>query len=141
VVALSVVAVGVRTMRVPITFLESEAQIRNYAEEVRGMTPEGSLIIVSTSYGNEKTPDTIDTPPQMFYFSARHGWYLALAWVDVAAIEGLRGQGANYLVVFNGDVGSLRSNRMLYHNLVSKYPPIVNRNDLVIFQLTPKKAS
>jgi hypothetical protein len=140
-VALSVVAVGVRAMRVPITFLESEAQIRNYAEEVRGITPEGSLIIVATSYGNEKTPETIDTPPQMFYFSSRHGWYLALAWVDVAAIESLRGQGANYLVVFNGDVGNLRSNKMLYHHLESRYSPIVNRNDLVVFQLTPKKAS
>lgn len=141
IVAMSAVGVGVRALRVPITFLESEAQVRKHAEEVRAMTPEGSLIVVATSYGNEKTPETIDTPPQMFYFSKRHGWYLALAWVTPMAIERLRAQGADYLVVFNGDVSALHSNEMLYLQLASLYPPIVNRNDLVVFQLAPKKVS
>jgi hypothetical protein len=141
IVVLSAIGVGVRAVRVPITFLESETQIRNHAEEVRAITPEGSLIVVATSYGNEKTPETIDTPPQMFYFSKRHGWYLALAWVTPMAIEKLRAQGADYFVVFNGDVGLLHSNETLYRQLASQYPPIINRNDLVVFQLVPKKVS
>jgi len=141
IVVLSFIGVGVRAKRVPITFLESEARIKGYAEEVRGMTPEGSLIVVATSYGNEKTPKTIDTPPQMFYFSKRRGWYLALAWVTPITIENLRTQGADYLVVSNDDVGDLRSNEMLYRQLISQYPPIVNRSDLVVFQLAPKKVS
>jgi hypothetical protein len=141
VVALSVVWVAVRATKVPITFLESEAQIKKYAEDVREMTPEGSLIVVATSYGNDKTPETIDTPPQMFYFSGRHGWYLALAWVNPAAIESLRGRGAEYLVVLNNNAGNLRSDTMLYHHLTSQYPLVFERNDLMVFQLTPKKSS
>jgi len=141
VVALSVIGVGVRAVRVPITFLETEEQTRRYAEEVQEVTQDGSLIVVSTSYGNEKTPKTIDTPPQIFYFSKRHGWYLALAWVTPGAIANLRSQGANYLVVFGGDVSRLHSDEVLYRQLVSQYPLIMSRRDLIVFQLAPKKVS
>jgi hypothetical protein len=141
VVAFSVIGVGVRAGRVPITFLETEKQIKKYAEEVQEVTTDGSLIVVANSYGNEKTPQTIDTPPQMFFLSRRHGWYLALDWVTAEAIEGLRSQGADYFIVFGGDVGSLRSNEALSRQLGAQYPLIVNRTDLVVFRLTPKKSS
>jgi len=134
-VASSAVGVAIRSARVPITFLESEAQIRAYAEEVKSVTKEGSLIVVATSYGNEKTPETIDTPPQMFYFSGRRGWYLSLAWVTPEAIDHLVAQGAKHFVVFGGDAENLRSNALLYERLVSMYHLIIGRTDLLVFRL------
>lgn len=141
IVALSIAGVMVRSSHVPITFLDAEARIRTQAEEVKAATPEGSLLVVATSYGNEKIPSTIDTPPQMFYFSGRHGWYLALAWLTPGAIDSLKRQGADFLVVFGGDVETLRTDRSLFEQLVSEYAATVDRPDLLVLQLTRKRSS
>ncbi len=136
----SVVGVAVRSVRVPITVLENEARIRTHAEEVRRATPEGSLIVVATSYGNGKTPRTIDTPPQMFYFSKRQGWYQALAWLTPHTIDSLQAEGANYLVVFDGDVENFRSHTPLFSWLLSKASPRIARPDLLVLPLAQKRA-
>ncbi len=140
-VALSIVGVMVRSAHVPITFLDAEARIRTQAEEVKAATPEGALIIVATSYGNEKTPLTIDTPPQMFYFSERRGWYLALAWLTPGVIDSLQKEGADYLVVFGGDIEALRSDTALYKQLTSTYPATLDHTDLLVLQMTRKRSS
>ncbi|MBM2841089.1 MAG: 2 protein, partial [Bacteroidetes bacterium] len=137
-VFLSAVGVAARAIRVPIDVVENEARIRSHAQEVMKAAPDGSLIIVASSYGNEKTPETIDTPPQMFYFSGRHGWYIALAWVTPGMIDSLKQKGAGYFVVCDADVEGLRANAMLYSHLTSTYPALIDRNDLVVFSLARK---
>lgn len=140
-VALSIASVMARSSHVPITFLEAEAQIKAQAEEVKAATSEGSLLVVATSYGNEKTPSTIDTPPQMFYFSGRRGWYLALAWVTPGAIDSLKREGADYFVVFGGDVTAFRADTLMVGQLSSMYRVVVDRTDLLVFQLAGKRPS
>ena len=134
-IALSAIGGAERAMRVPIAALENEARIKTHAEEVRRATPEGSLIIAVSSYGNEKTPTTIDTPPQMFFFSGRHGWYLALAWVTPKTIDSLTTDGASCLVLCDADVDSLRSHAALYSHLSLMYPAVIDRSDLLLFRL------
>ena len=141
VVAISIVWVIVRSSHVPITFLDYEADIKARAQEVKAVTPPGSLLVVSTSYGNEKTPSTIDTPPQMFYFSERRGWYLALAWLSPSVLDSLKMKGADYLVVFGGDVNALRERGELYQQLVVKFRPVMDRPDLLVLGLNVQRPS
>lgn len=141
IVIISLAGVIVRSSHVPITFLDYEAGVKGLAEEVKEVTPPGSLLVVATSYGNEKTPSTIDTPPQMFYFSGRHGWYLALAWLTPAAVDSLKEEGADFLVVFGGDVKTFHENPSLFEQLTSRFPPVVDRADLLVLGLHGKQRS
>jgi hypothetical protein len=68
----------------------------------------------------------------------RHGWYLALAWVTPETINNLRVKGAGYLVLYDADIDSLRSNSALYSHLTSMYSSIIDPSDLLVFRLAEK---
>jgi hypothetical protein len=77
----------------------------------------------------------------MFYFSGRRGWYLALAWLRPAVLDSLKREGADYLVVFGGDVKVLRESAGLYEQLLVKFPPVVDRTDLLVLGLSRQRPS
>jgi hypothetical protein len=140
--ALCVGAVGVaiRAEWVPITVVEKEARLRALAHQVKAATPPTSLIVVASSYGNDKTPETIDTPPQVFFFSERRGWYLALAWLTPQRLDQLRSEGAAYVVVAEDDVEILRNQPSRLDALTRKYPPVIQQERLLVLSLASPTA-
>jgi hypothetical protein len=67
--------------------------------EVGRVTRPGSLIIVTDHEMDHVDAAHCMTPPDVFYFGDRRGWYISLAWLSVDKIEKLRALGARYLVV------------------------------------------
>jgi hypothetical protein len=116
-------------------FLESEREIRDAGRTVNTVTEPGSLIVVVTSYGDAKTPEDIDTPPQMFYFADRRGWYVASAWLNMGLIERLRRDGARYLVVAPPDAEEIRSTSQMYPVLKSRYPLVLDEPNCIVLDL------
>ena len=83
---------------------------------VSRVTMPGALIVVVDNQMDELKPETSMTPPNVFYFSDRKGWYQSMAWLSPNRIEELRSLGAKYLVItensvsiFEKDFSSLRS--------------------------------
>jgi 4-amino-4-deoxy-L-arabinose transferase-like glycosyltransferase len=140
--ALCVGAVGVaiRAEWVPITVVEKEARLRALAHQVKAATPPTSLIVVASSYGDDKTPETIDTPPQVFFFSERRGWYLALAWLTPQRLDQLRSEGAGYVVVADDDVEILRNQPSRLDALTRQYPPVIQQERLLVLSLASPPA-
>ena len=67
--------------------------------KVAELTRPGALIIVSDHEMDDRTPSTWMTPPDVFFFGDRHGWYLSLAWATPERIEELKAKGAQSFVV------------------------------------------
>jgi hypothetical protein len=138
---LAALGVSLRARYVPITVMETEARLRDLGTIVKDATPPSSLLVVASVYGNDKTPETIDTPPQMFYYSDRRGWYLALPWLTPSRLDSLYAQGARFLVIADSDVENLRNLSALNATLVEHYPAVVRQDRLLVFSLagTPTK--
>lgn len=68
-------------------------------QKLKALTRDGSLIVVVDAHMNAETPETAMTPPDVFYFADRRGWYLATAWLTVNGVEELHRQGASTLIV------------------------------------------
>jgi hypothetical protein len=132
----STVAANVRFSRVnDAYFMVPAKQLKIIGQRVAEATEPGSLLIVATSYGNAKTPEQIDTPPDIFYFSDRRGWYCALTWLDEEKIEHSKREGARYLVVPAGDVGPFKTNHMMYNYLSSHYTIVLDEENCLVFDL------
>ena len=102
------------------------------------MTPPGSLIVVVDNQMGGP-PEGIMTPPNVFYFSDRRGWYVALSWLKGDLIEQRRRAGAQFLVItantvslFNGEYAGARD------YLTSRYPIIFNHEAGVMYDLRPR---
>ena len=67
--------------------------------KVAELTRPGSLIIVADHEMDGLTPQTWMTPPDVFFFGHRRGWYFALSYATPERIEELRTKGAEYFVV------------------------------------------
>jgi 4-amino-4-deoxy-L-arabinose transferase-like glycosyltransferase len=67
--------------------------------KVAELTRPGSLIVVADHQMDGLTPQTWMTPPDVFFFGQRRGWYLTLSYVTPQRIEDLRTKGAEYFVV------------------------------------------
>ena len=67
--------------------------------EVGKVTRPGSLIIVVDDEMDAVDQKHSMTPPDVFFFGDRRGWYLSLAWLSVDKVDRLRAQGAEYFVV------------------------------------------
>ena len=67
--------------------------------KVGELTRPGSLIIVADHEMDGLTPKTWMTPPDVFFFGDRRGWYFALSWATPERIEEVRAKGAEYFVV------------------------------------------
>jgi hypothetical protein len=98
-------------------------------------TPPGSLIIVVDNQMGGP-PEGIMTPPNVFYFSDRRGWYVALSWLNADLVERRRRSGAQFLVItantislLNGEYASARD------SLTSRYPVVFNNEAGVMYDL------
>ena len=97
----------------------------------------GSLIIVVDAQMDAFSPERSMTPPNVFYFADRRGWYVSLAWLTEGLIERLRTFGAHYLVVTANTIPAFISSpssgisylRMMYETVLSS-------NDAIVFDLT-----
>ena len=103
---------------------------------LRDMTSPGSLLIVSDTQMDHETPKTSMTPPDIFFFSDRRGWYLSMAWVTEDKIEHLRREGAAYFVVCGQSTLEFKTNHIhLADYLGSRYKVILDGSDGIVYDL------
>ena len=86
-------------------------QKKRTGEVLKSLTQPGDRLIVSDTQMDQVTPETSMTPPDVFYFSDRHGWYLSVAWLSPARIEELHRQGATHFVVSGNAVADFKAKR------------------------------
>ena len=103
---------------------------------VRNLTASGSLIVVVDADMDDVTPEHSMTPPDVFYFGDRQGWYQSMAWITIDKIEKLRRQGARYLVFSSNDVGLFRREHAdMYSTLSHNYLVLMDSKDGIIYDL------
>ena len=109
---------------------------KSSGELVGQITRPGSLIIVANSQMNGLLPDQIMTPPEVFYFSDRRGWYLAISWVEENLIQRLREEGAQYFVVSGTYVGGFKETKAtVYDYLRTRYHVVVDNDHAFVVDL------
>jgi len=100
------------------------------------VTPPGSLIVVVDTQMDDFTPERSMTPPQVFYFSDRRGWYVSLAWLNESTVEKLRESGARFLAVTaNARTAFDRSTSTVGPYLRAKYARVLDGSEGLVFDL------
>jgi hypothetical protein len=111
-------------------------QKKTTGEVLKRLTKPGDLLIVSDTQMDEVTPETSMTPPDVFYFSDRRGWYRSVAWLNREQIETLHRAGATYFVVSGNAVLPFRSKRAdVLSYLESTYRKVLDGQDGIAFAL------
>jgi len=101
-----------------------------------GLTAPGDLVVVVDADMDDRTPQTSMTPPEVFYFSDRRGWYRSMAWLTPEAIEDLRGQGARYLAVSANHARWFRLHyAALYDSCSRRYRTLMDGDEGIIYDL------
>jgi hypothetical protein len=115
----------------------SEQKMRT-GKAVASLTSPGSLIVVVDADMDDRTPETSMTPPEVFYFADRRGWYRAMAWLSPAAIESLARQGAKYLVVSANHVRYFRTHYTALDDFCrGRYRTLVDDDEAgIVFDMT-----
>jgi hypothetical protein len=109
---------------------------------VRSLTDPGSLIIVVDGQMDGTPPEKIMTPPNVFYFGERHGWYRAMSWLTEDMIEQLRREGGRYFVV-TGNAKSVfeGSHANIRNYLAARYMSIMDDERGIVYDLSARPAS
>jgi hypothetical protein len=103
---------------------------------VKSLTKPGSLLIVVDTQMDDTTPERSMTPPDVFYFSDRQGWYLSMAWLSERRVEELRQAGAAYLVVSGQSVSDFKArDQQMLDYLASHFPKLMDDDDGIVFEL------
>jgi 4-amino-4-deoxy-L-arabinose transferase-like glycosyltransferase len=104
--------------------------------------PRGSPIIYAALDRGSSIPmprGAHSTPPDIFYFSGLHGWFLALDWISVEDIEALKGRGARYFVLseyWGGERSFLERERPgVWRHLVGRYDRVIDEGGVLAFDL------
>jgi hypothetical protein len=101
--------------------------------------PDTLLIVVDTAMDHTPVERSM-TPPDIFYFSDRRGWYLSMAWLNVERIEELHGKGAKVLVVSGHCATDFRTGRAdMYRYLSGRYESLMDGDDGIAFALDRPK--
>jgi hypothetical protein len=101
--------------------------------------PDTLLIVVDTAMDHTPVEKSM-TPPDIFYFSDRRGWYLSMAWLSVPRIEELHAQGASVLVVSGHCIPDFKEGRKdMYDYLSSKYQLLMDDDEGLAFALDRPK--
>lgn len=109
---------------------------KHTGQVVKTMTVPGSLLIVVDTQMDGETPETSMTPPDVFYFSDRRGWYLSMAWLSEKLIEQLRKKGAQYFVVSGQSVFDFKKRLpRLVEYLSSRYKTVLDSSDGIVYDL------
>jgi 4-amino-4-deoxy-L-arabinose transferase-like glycosyltransferase len=118
-------------------FRSLSVQKMTTGKAVARLTAPGTLIIVVDADMDDRTPERSMTPPEVFYFSDRRGWYRAMAWLTAEAIEDLRMQGAHYLAVSGNHVNYFRTHFAgLYNDCTRRYQTLMDSDEGIIYDLT-----
>jgi 4-amino-4-deoxy-L-arabinose transferase-like glycosyltransferase len=143
------------------TLLAVNAVAANYVFQTRGMnfrhlseqkmrtgkalaqlTPSDSLIVVIDGDMNDRTPQTSMTPPEVFYFADRRGWYRAMSWLTPNTIGDLHAQGARYLAVSANGARLFRARYQdLYRQWSGQYRTMIDDDDGIVYDLGAAAAS
>ena len=105
--------------------------------KVAELTRPGSLIIVADHEMDGLTPQTWMTPPDVFYFGDRRGWYFALSWATPERIEDARAKGAEYFVVSANSLTQYAEQYSALDAYLSQHFRKINERDGVIYDLRP----
>ncbi|RYZ08255.1 MAG: hypothetical protein EOO73_09340 [Myxococcales bacterium] len=101
---------------------------------VKKLTRPGALIIVVDVQNRVKEKSM--SPPDVFYFGDRKGWYEAVHWLTWESIESLRGQGAEYLIVSGQSVEDFREHQpRVYESLKQTYTSVLDDETGIVFDL------
>jgi hypothetical protein len=104
---------------------------------LKTMTAPGSLLIVVDTNMDDRVPETCMTPPDVFYFSDRRGWYLSMAWLSKKRIEQLRLEGARYFVVSGQAVSDFREKQpQIFEQLSREYKKVMDGDDGIVFDFS-----
>lgn len=98
------------------------------------VTAPGSLIVVVDTQMDAFTPETSMTPPNVFYFSDRYGWYVSLGWLNQEWIEQLRVKGARYLAVTANAESAFQSSAVRSY-LSAHYHRVLRSDDGIVYDL------
>jgi 4-amino-4-deoxy-L-arabinose transferase-like glycosyltransferase len=105
---------------------------------VARVAPPGSLILVVDNDQDEFPPEKSMTPPMVFYFSDRKGWYQSMAWLTQDRLEELRGHGARYLVITSNAAASFKSTFAAMRSYVSsRFAAVLDNQDGIVYDLQP----
>jgi 4-amino-4-deoxy-L-arabinose transferase-like glycosyltransferase len=106
-------------------------------EHVGRVTVPDSLLLVVDEQMDAVQPERSMTPPDVFYFADRHGWYLSMAWLTGQRIEDLHSHGARYLVISGIASQAFRSTRSsLREDLSRKYRVVFDDDDGLVFDMS-----
>lgn len=79
------------------------------------------------------------TPPDIFYFSRLHGWFLALDWITPDDVRALAARGARYFVVseyWGGERTFLERERAdVWQYLTAHHPRVIDESGVLAFDL------
>jgi hypothetical protein len=106
--------------------------------EVAKVTEPGSLIIVLDDEMDKVDQKHSMTPPDVFFFGDRRGWYLSLAWVSSEKIEELRRKGAKYLVVSLQSVAKFKAEHEGLYGYLNRRFRTVAEQDGIVYALDAK---
>jgi 4-amino-4-deoxy-L-arabinose transferase-like glycosyltransferase len=104
------------------------------------VSPPDALIVVVDADMDDRTPETSMTPPEVFYFSGRRGWYRAMSWLTPEMIEQLRARGARYIAVSANNVRRFRAHYSdLYRKCSERYRTLMDNDDGIIYELDAER--
>jgi len=106
--------------------------------EVAKVTEPGSLIIVVDDEMDKVDQKHSMTPPDVFFFGDRRGWYLSLAWLSSEKIEQLRREGARYLVVSLQSVDKFEAEHAELSDYLNRHFRKVAEQDGIVYALGAK---
>ena len=113
---------------------------RNTGLAVGRVTAPGSLIVVVDTQMDDLTPERSMTPPQVFYFGDRHGWYESLAWLNEGLVEQLRNSGARYLAVTANAIPAFTSSPSpAAAYMRAHFNTVLNSEEGIVYDLTDLK--
>jgi hypothetical protein len=115
------------------TALWKGKQLTGY--KVAELTRPGSLIIVADHEMDGLTPQTWMTPPDVFFFGNRRGWYFTLSWATPGRIEDARRKGAEYFVVSAQSLTQYADKYSALDAYLSQHYRKVNDQEGIIYDL------
>ena len=108
---------------------------------VRAVTDPASLIVVVDGQMDGIPPERIMTPPNVFYFSDRHGWYCASSWLTVDRVEGYRREGGRYMIITGNFRSSFETSQTQVKECLSaRYSTVLDDNRGIVYDLETQRA-
>jgi 4-amino-4-deoxy-L-arabinose transferase-like glycosyltransferase len=103
--------------------------------KVAELTRPGSLIIVADHQMDGRTPQTWMTPPDVFFFGNRRGWYFTLSYATPERIEEARTKGAEYFVVSANSLTQYADKYSALDAYLSRHYRKISEQDGIIYDL------